>query len=63
MEDLTYAQSVFQEGTVVCPKAEPSTRLVVLKIENGVCYCAVIGDAARFNIPFFENQLMSVTEK
>jgi hypothetical protein len=56
VEDLKYRYEV---GTVVCSKEDPQRKLLIMKHAKGIYYCAVIGNAAINNVPFFESQLTS----
>ena len=47
----------FQPGTIVYSKADPVTKLAVMKYEQRIYYCAVIGNAKNHNLAFLECQI------
>jgi hypothetical protein len=47
----------FQVGTVVYSKADPQIKLLIMKYDSGIYHCAVVGDAKRNDLVFFESQL------
>lgn len=50
-------KQLYQAGSVVYAKRDPSVKLSVLRYSKGIYYCAVIGDAQKNNLPFLETQL------
>ena len=51
-------KQLYQSGSVVYSRLDPSIKLSVLKYSKGIYYCAVIGNA-RKNLPFLESQIAS----
>jgi hypothetical protein len=52
-------KQLYQAGSVVYAKPNPSVKLSVLRYSKGIYYCAVIGDAQKDNLTFLETQLAS----
>lgn len=50
---------LFQPGTIVYSKADPGTKLAVMRYEQRIYYCAVVGNANNHNLAFLEWQLVA----
>jgi hypothetical protein len=48
----------FEVGMVVSAKSDPGRKLLIMDHYKSIYYCAVIGDAAKRNLRFFEKELM-----
>ena len=58
MSHRTNFDNIYQAGTVVSAKADPGLKLVIMKYYQRIYYCAVVGDAARKHIAYFERELI-----
>jgi hypothetical protein len=50
--------NLYPEGTVITAKDDPALTLVIMKYYQRIYYCAVVGDAARKPLTYFERELI-----
>jgi hypothetical protein len=43
MKDVVNNDNLYPEGTIICAKADPTLKLMVLKYKQRIYYCAVVG--------------------
>jgi hypothetical protein len=58
---MSYRRSIgnlYQEGTVITAKDDPALKLLIMKYCQQIYYCAVVGDAARKPLTYFERELI-----
>ncbi len=58
MSYKTNTDNIYKEGTIISAKVRPDEKLLIMKYYQRTYYCAVVGDAARKQLAFFERELI-----
>ena len=58
MSYKTNTDNIYKEGTLITAKTNPGLKLRIMKYYQRIYYCAVVGDAARKHLTYFENDLI-----
>jgi hypothetical protein len=58
MSYRTNIDNLYPEGTVITAKVDPASKLLIMKYYQRMYYCAVVGDAARKPLAYFERELI-----
>ena len=58
MSYQTNTDNIFQEGTLIAAKENPARMLKIMKYNQRIYYCAVVGDEDRKQLAYFERELI-----
>jgi hypothetical protein len=53
------ADNIYKEGTFITAKEDPDVQLVITKYMQRIYYCAVVGNAERKELAYFERELIA----
>ena len=53
--------NLYQEGSLVCAKIDPTQLLLITKYSQRIYYCTVVGHPEQNNLAFFESELILST--
>ncbi|HYC87056.1 MAG TPA: hypothetical protein VEB86_17605 [Chryseosolibacter sp.] len=59
MSYQTNSDNIYQEGTLISAKENPSLALKIIAYKQRIYYCSVVGDEARKQLVYFERELIS----
>jgi hypothetical protein len=59
MSYQTKNDNIFPEGTLITAKANPSLPLKIMKYNQRIYYCAVVGDESKKQLVYFERELIA----
>lgn len=54
--------NIYKEGTVICAKADPEVKLIILKYRQRIYYCASVESPEQNNFAYFEKELIPPIE-
>lgn len=57
MRDRTDTSNIYQEGTIVTAKVDPTLKLIIMKYYQHIYYCAIVGFPKRKHFAYFEREL------
>jgi hypothetical protein len=49
--------NIYPVGTILTTKADPNTKLVIRRYDQGLYYCAVAGEETQKELAYFEREL------
>jgi hypothetical protein len=50
--------NLYKEGTIICAKKEPATKLLIDRYRQRIYYCSVAGHPDQNNLAYFESELI-----
>jgi hypothetical protein len=50
--------NLYEEGTVICARTEPTLKLLITKYRQRIYYCTVVGHPDQNNLAYFESELI-----
>jgi hypothetical protein len=63
MSYQTKADNIFPEGTLITAKENPSLNLKIMKYNQRIYYCAIVGDESKKPLVYFERELIPPASK
>jgi hypothetical protein len=58
MKDRNKMDNLYEEGTIICAKENPTLKLVITKYSQRIYYCTVPGDTTGRRFAYFESNLI-----